>query len=162
MAESSTSPRRILAVTRQAQAVAMKAAGETYETIRLQLGYANRSGARKAVVTALNKQIAGPVDELRAVENQRLNAMYEGIKDKAEKGNIDAVHAGARLVEVSARLNGLNAPVTLNITYAVDPSLYAEYEAAMKLARMDPADTIRHMIMRAYGVADRLENEMPT
>ncbi len=56
--ESRFSPRRVAAVLRSAEALRLRAAGATFETIALALGFRDRSGAYRAVDRALQSTLA--------------------------------------------------------------------------------------------------------
>lgn len=60
---------------RDAKAVAMRAAGATYDQIAQALGFSSRSVARRAVERALVETCREPADALRTLELERLDTM---------------------------------------------------------------------------------------
>ncbi len=66
---------RPLAAWRKAKAVELAVEGHTYDTIAREVGYANRGTAHRVVRQALDEQIAANVDDLRATEVARLDAL---------------------------------------------------------------------------------------
>lgn len=109
--ESSTSPRRIEAIERQAQALQLRKQGMSYDEIAQALGYADRSGAYVAVRSALSSILEPAVEELRDVEGEALNVAQEAIWQKVVKGDLSAVNTFLRISERRARLFGLDKPV---------------------------------------------------
>lgn len=70
-------PRTIAAVReKEASALAMIRDGAQLAAIAAALGYANESGAWKAVQRALSRIGKPEADELRAIEQERLGALY--------------------------------------------------------------------------------------
>lgn len=102
------SQRAIEAQARQLQALELRKAGIGYNAIAAQLGYSSRSGAHKAVMTALRKTLQEPADEVRKLELERLDALLAELWKKKEKLlYIDRI---LRLMERKAKLLGLDAP----------------------------------------------------
>jgi hypothetical protein len=92
---------------RRTRAVELARAGTSYDEIALKLGYANRSGAWKAVQAALSTHEAHEVTALRELELQRLDALQEALWGKAIAGDTKAVAAVLRIVDQRIRLLGL-------------------------------------------------------
>jgi len=111
--EHKLSPRRVAAAQKQAQAVQLRAAGLTLDQIAEAVGYNSRPAVHQAIKAALKKRIADSVDELRAVENERLDLAMRSIVGKVQQGDLDAVREWRALIETRARLNGLNKQVDM-------------------------------------------------
>lgn len=109
--ESSTSPRRLAAVERQAEALQLRKQGQSYDEIAEALGYADKTGAYKAVKAALGAILAPAVEELRDVEGQALDVAQEAIWGKVLKGDLSAINTFLRISERRSRLFGLDTPV---------------------------------------------------
>ena len=62
---------------REAEAVRLRAANMSYDEIARQLGWSNDSAARKAVQRALARHEEDNIDELRKVENAKLDLLEE-------------------------------------------------------------------------------------
>ncbi|MCZ2098123.1 MAG: hypothetical protein LC121_18010 [Anaerolineae bacterium] len=118
--ESATSPRRIEAVERQAQALQLRKQGMNYDEIAQALGYADRSGAYVAVRSALSSILEPAVEELRDVEGEALNVAQEAIWQKVVKGDLSAVNTFLRISERRARLFGLDKPVPQTLRADLD------------------------------------------
>lgn len=109
------SPRRTPEVIqKQAQAVSLKVAGATYDDIARALGYADKTGARHAVMAGLKESLqqAG-TEELREVERERLERLHLSRWKKAVDGDDAAYALVLQTARQRAALLGLNAPVTL-------------------------------------------------
>lgn len=66
---------------RDAEAVRLRAEGNTYQAIAGRLGYNDRSDARKAIEAALTREVREPADELRQMELIRLDSLWlEAVK----------------------------------------------------------------------------------
>jgi len=100
--------RQVRAHERHLQALELRKAGVTYEVIATQLGYANASGARKAVVSALKATLREPAAELRELELARLDAMLLPLWRPVQAGDEKAVDRALRIMERRARLLGLD------------------------------------------------------
>lgn len=119
--------------TRDTLAARLRATGTSYKVIASQLGYEGASGAYKAVQRALAAVPVEDVNELRAIECERLDVLTEklwtvlntryplltpGVELVGSDGKpvadpapiLAAVDRLARISEQRARLLGLNAP----------------------------------------------------
>jgi hypothetical protein len=101
---------------RRRQALELRKAGATYDVIAQRLGYANRGGAYKAVMQALQAITAEPAKELLQLELERLDALLLGQWQKAIHGNARAGEVALKVMERRARLLGLDAPVKSQVT----------------------------------------------
>ena len=100
--------RQVRAHERHLQALELRKAGVTYEVIAGQLGYANASGARKAVLSALKATLREPAAELRELELARLDAMLLPLWRRVQAGDEKAIDRALRIMERRARLLGLD------------------------------------------------------
>jgi orotate phosphoribosyltransferase-like protein len=102
--------------------------GHSYDEIAHQLGYSNRSGAWKLVARSLKASTVADVEEHRALEVRRLDALQSAIWDAAMSGDCRAVQEVLRIIQ--ARIN------LLGLTYA---DLDAEGVAPPSSTAADPA-----------------------
>ncbi len=123
--ESKTSPRKIKAVERQAQALELRKAGVTYAQIAKTLGYKSPSGAQQAIETAMQNTVQEPADTLRRLECERLDAMWRGLWALAVRGDAVAIARCLDIMARRAKLLGLDAPVKQELSG--DTSLRVEY-----------------------------------
>src|ERR1700736_4114313 len=75
-AASPTSPRRLRALENQRQALGLRMAGASFDEIAESLGYANRAGAHKAVMTAIEGTLREPAAQVRELELKRLDRLW--------------------------------------------------------------------------------------
>jgi hypothetical protein len=95
----------------EVQVLELRKAGWTFERIAQRLGYANKSGAWKAYDRALTATLQEPADELRALERERLDALFGSMYEIAvTKGSARHAEVALKAMEQRARLLGLNAP----------------------------------------------------
>lgn len=107
-------PAKIAAAERQQKALMLRKGGATYQSIADTLGYANRSSAADAVTRALQDTVDRELaDELRRIENERLDALWQPMYARALTGDQAAVDRCLRIMERRAAINGLDAPVTM-------------------------------------------------
>ena len=99
---------RVTVAERRTQAVRLAAAGMDYTQIAQQLGYHDRSGAHKAIRGALAAQQAEAVDELRALELERLDRLQASVWDAAVEGDIASVDRVLKVIAARVRLLGLD------------------------------------------------------
>ena len=111
----------IRAREREKRALELRKAGLSYAQIAEKLGYADPSGAHKAVMRALDKLVPKEdVEKVRRLELARLDAIAIKLwKQIVEEGDIQAVNAYLRVMERRARYLGLDAPQKVAPT---DPS----------------------------------------
>lgn len=138
-------------VERQRAALALRGAGVSYAAIAARLGFANASGAWKAVQRALKTTLQEPADDLRQLELQRLDAMHAAIWPHAMRGHLKSVDTILRLMERRARLLGLDAPKQHHV--AVDMTLREMAERAAADAGLDAAWVLAEAerILRSFG-----------
>lgn len=101
---------RAVAAVKRAKVVEAVADGATYEEAAGQAGYASRSGAYKAFWKALDGREAEAVEDHRALELARLDALQTSLWDRALGGDVKAVKAVLRIIEQRSRLLGLDKP----------------------------------------------------
>jgi orotate phosphoribosyltransferase-like protein len=94
-------------VERRTRAVELVAEGLSYDDIAKELGYANRSGAWKAVQASLKAVQAETVDEYRALTIDRYEALLTQVWPAAMDGDLKAVASARRIVDAECRLLGL-------------------------------------------------------
>jgi hypothetical protein len=110
-----TGQQQIDANQKQRQALELRRAGVTYEVIARQLGYADRTGAYRAVRTALAQNIKEPADDVRALELERLDALLRGVWVPATQGNVQALDRVLKIMDRRAALLGLDEPVKIDL-----------------------------------------------
>jgi hypothetical protein len=155
--QSKTSPRSIATAQRRAQALKLRLAGARYDDITQQLGYSSRGAAVQDVQRALVATVQEPADELRALEVQRLDMLWQtalrvltrqhvtvsngkvvhldGSPVKDDAPVLAAIDRLLKIQERRARLLGLDAPakhevVTLDAVEAEIRRLNEELERA--------------------------------
>lgn len=129
------------ASARRTRVVQMRLAGATYSAIAEAEGYADASAARQAVMRALDRKEADSVEDLRALENARLDAQSVIAWNIATQENLPppvrlkALDTLLRYSTRRARLNGLDAPQAVQISAGVqaklDDALGTLYEVVM-------------------------------
>lgn len=116
---SRTSPKAAQARERERQALAMRRAGARYEAIAEELGYANHTGAYKAVQRAfrrLEARVAEDAAMNRSLDLGRLDEAIAGLVPQVREGNDRAVKALVAVLERRAKLLGLDAPTKTDLT----------------------------------------------
>lgn len=101
---------RISATEKQRAALELRKEGHTFESIANELGYANPSGASKAVYAALKKTIQEPADELRKLELERLDVMLRSLWPKVLQGSPRHVEIALKVMDRRTAYLGLDAP----------------------------------------------------
>ena len=97
-----------IAAVKRAKVVEAVAQGATYEVAAKQAGYANRSGAFKAFWKAIEHNEAEAVEDHRALELARLDALQVPLWEKAMNGDVKAAGTILRIIETRSRLLGLD------------------------------------------------------
>ncbi|MDH3729562.1 MAG: hypothetical protein OES13_00350 [Acidimicrobiia bacterium] len=135
-AASPNSKQNVNAAKRQAQAIELRLAGLTLQQISDELGYAHRRGASQAIEVGLKKMLSVPAEQMRSLENHRIDALQASIWPKCLNGDLDAIRVCLQIMQRRARLNGLDlqlpdtqvnvgvlpgAEVNLNVSVPKDP-----------------------------------------
>ena len=109
---SQNTPTAVRYTERQAQAVALRRAGLTFDEIAVRLGIKKQSA--HSLVVRLLTQVRAEIDEgaeaLRALELVRLDALHARLWPLAMDADLSAVDRILRIAERRAKLLGLDAP----------------------------------------------------
>ena len=152
MADMHKSPRRLGAVAeKQAKALRLYIDGNTYETIAQQIGYADKSGAHKAVKAALEvltderRELARHVLALQIARYtdlyQRTIEALDNVGEGREVGRAQLISAGRGILDSLSRVSGLDqnsAVVTVRAESQLDRDL-AALTAMMTAPQLPPA-----------------------
>lgn len=95
---------------READVLKLRRAGFTFDLIAKQLNYSHASGAQKAYVNACKRIVYSEVEEVRAIEMDRLDIAQSAIWQNVLRGDTQAVNSLIRIMERRAKLLGLDAP----------------------------------------------------
>jgi len=110
------SGRRVLAAQRERQALELRLAGATYQFIAEKTGYRHAASAYRAVMRGLARIRAGAAEtaeQLRLVEDARLDRMLRALDDRIRAGDVAAVNVVLRIMQRRAAMWGLDAPVSV-------------------------------------------------
>ncbi|MGH2775632.1 MAG: hypothetical protein ACRDJT_09405 [Actinomycetota bacterium] len=109
-----TVPQRILAAERGFEALKLRQQGKSYREIAEAVGYANPSGAWRAVERTLRESHAESPESLRVLEIERLNSLLDAswvtATTPGAKGQMLAVDRVLAIMKRRAELLGLDAP----------------------------------------------------
>lgn len=137
-------------LARDITAVRRRVTGFTYEQIADELGYANRHVAREAVMRSLARVERHNVEELRALEDARLDTVTRslmGIMLDSKVAPAQRIAAANSVTNTSARrarMLGLDAPTKV----AVDINAVAEFDAIMSdIARLVTGEVLDSRIV---------------
>jgi hypothetical protein len=84
--------RQIETAERETQALALRARKVSYDEIARRLGYADRSGARKAVERAIAARQEEPAAEVRTLELEALEVMERAVLGVMEREHVTVQH----------------------------------------------------------------------
>lgn len=96
---------------RRRQALALRAAGASYDQIADKLEFSDRSGAYRcveAVMTELREQTLEDAARVRRLEAVRLDEMTLALWPNVRKGDTSAINAALRVMDRRAKLFGLD------------------------------------------------------
>jgi DNA-binding transcriptional MerR regulator len=108
-----SSRRNIKSRLRSQQAIRLREAGLTHKQIAEQLGYANESGAYKAVtreLQILSNELGESREAVQTLELSRLNQMQSANWRSVLQGDTQAISTGIKIMERRSALLGLDAP----------------------------------------------------
>ena len=134
---------------RQRKALELRKQGFGFDHIAQELGYTNRSGAYKAVQAALADITAEAADDVRRLELERLDGLWEragaALRDSDNaRDTAAAVGAAIKVQERRARLLGLDAPVK---TQEVAPDKLTDEQLLAEI------DRVRSALVAKLGAA---------
>ncbi len=141
---------KVGAMLKQDDALARWIAGKTYAEIATELGYANKSGAYKAVTAALsrhNDEAEERAKQGRAIALERLRPLWRKALANAlgAEGGPKDIMAAAQIADRLARYEGVKDPaheVRLTVESELDREIGVLMEALGR-AGADPAAVLR-------------------
>lgn len=107
-----TAPSRIAFVERMGRVLALRKTGMSLQDIATTEGVTTPT-AYKLVKRAMTMVLAESVEDVRKLENARLDYMLSRISKKIVKGDLNAILVALKIAQRRAALLGLDAPVTL-------------------------------------------------
>ena len=105
------------------QAIKLRMAGATITQIATQLGYANESGAYKAIMRELEQtaqDMGESTEAVRQLELKRLDQMQFPLWNQVLAGDQGAITTALRIQERRASLMGLDAPKQIEARVRID------------------------------------------
>lgn len=103
-------------IQKQQKALRLRNLGASYDQIAEQMGYFDRSGARKAVKACLDRAEFEPVMEQRFIQSERLDMMVTRCLQAVLNGDLDQVRNVIAIEKRRAELWGLDATKTIEVT----------------------------------------------
>lgn len=125
------------------EALSLRSTGLDYRTIGAQVG-CDPSTAYRRCQRALGEIPREEADEYRALENLRLDALWEVAYERALVGNLAAIDRCLAIMARRAKLNGLDAPSRLNVEQDIYSGDFTEALEA-KVAELEELDRIKKM-----------------
>jgi hypothetical protein len=128
-----TNPTRLNASLRHIEALKLRAAGMQYQDIADALGYADKSSAYCAVMGALKKARQEPADQMRKLENERLDGLWREAYAQANdvalvaEDRLKAIDRCVKVMERRAKLLGLDAPAKQELSGPAGAPLHLEH-----------------------------------
>lgn len=107
---------KVAAHERRLKCLELRIAGKSLREIARETGYGSVSGVHKAIAAALLDTLREPAEDVRALELERLDAMWRKVWQRIERGDLAAVDRGLRIQDRRAKLLGLDAPTKQEVT----------------------------------------------
>ena len=98
-------------IEREAEVLRLRRGGLTFDMIAQRLGFAHASGAHTAYTNACKRIIRDDVDEIRRIEQDRLDIAQAAIWPRVTSGDSTAINSLIRIMERRAKLLGLDMPI---------------------------------------------------
>jgi hypothetical protein len=95
---------------KRARALELVAEGDSYDEVARLVGFRHRGSAHHAVFAALEEREVDGVEHLRAVELARLDQLQAAWWADAMTGDVKAVSAVLRIIDLRIRVLGLGRP----------------------------------------------------
>lgn len=103
--------RALTTAERDAEAARLKAEHFTYQEIATTLGFANKSGACRAVQRALKATVVPAANALRLREFARLELLWEALETGVEAGDTKSITEARKVSESLRRLFDLDGAI---------------------------------------------------
>ena len=100
---------------KEQKVVSLRREGFTWDQIAKEVGYASPSGASDAYYRASYRVVQDDIDQLRQLENDRLDYLLNAVWDNALAGDYKAVEACLKIMARRARLLGLDTRIDANL-----------------------------------------------
>ena len=142
---------------RQYQALELRRRGLSYRAIgaKLSVSHVQARADVEAVLRQLADENRDKADEMRQLEIERLDAIYESLDSWVASGNPAATNAYLKAMERRAKLQGLDAPT--HIILKVEPDLLKRLQAQADASGVDLASVFEAMI-NEFANADTAGN----
>lgn len=137
-----THPQKIKEQERIAQAVELRKTGITFARIADVLGYASASSAYNAVMGAIRKMVREPTEELIALEEERLDALFAAAYPQAKRGVMTAIDRCLKIMERRAKLKGLDMPSKIDVTW----------QEELRRRGVEPSEAFEGMVQYFYEI----------
>lgn len=98
----------LTAAQKQQRALQLRLEGKTFDEIAKEVGYANRSGARKAINRALDLVTLPTADRFRREQMERTYALIDTLTPKVQTGDAQAAQALLRAMAALDKYTGLD------------------------------------------------------
>ena len=152
---------RMSSKEKQKRAMALKLAGASYAQIADNLGYADSSGAYKAVSRGMKNALQESAGDLRKIHYGRLEHMLMLVWPAVNQGDSRAVNSALQVMDRMERLYGLNAAERVDITAGARETIIVadgEKEAYIK-ALKEAIEEDGHEIVDAELIEDDAHTE---
>lgn len=103
---------------RRAQALSLRLSGFSWEEIGRHLNI-TAGGARSLVERTMDAATGRQVEEMRSIENARLDKAQQAIWQRVLQGDDYAIDRFLKISQQRARINGLNAPMKVDLNVSV-------------------------------------------
>jgi hypothetical protein len=107
--------KRMESYEKQMQALAMRKAGASVQAIADALGWHSHQAASKAIHAAMKRTLRENCDELRELEELRLDDMLLAIANHVKAGNLTAIDRALKIQARRAALRGLDMPAKVEL-----------------------------------------------
>ena len=96
-------------LAKEKRVVELRREGFTWDQIASDVGYASPSGASDAYYRASARVVQDGIEEIRRLENDRLDYLFHAVWEKALEGDHKAVETCLKIMTRRAKLLGLDA-----------------------------------------------------
>ena len=100
--------------------VSLRREGLTWDLIAKEVGYASPSGASDAYYRASYRVVQEDLEQIRQLENERLDFLFNAVWDNALAGDYKAVEACLKIMTRRAKLLGLDARQVTKVSFNND------------------------------------------
>ncbi len=154
--KKSRDARRAASIEKETKVFELRKAGVTWDQIAKTVGYATAAHAHRAYARAVQRtQFKRTVEEMRELDNLRLDALLRSFWAPATKGTVAALDRVLAILTKRWQLNGVEAPQRIRVESITVDALERSIQAMLaEMEELDREEQRRELTVGGTPVVD--------